>query len=461
MITQNIYHNDRQNPPGPRSLPFIGCSPQLARNPLQFLTDTAHKYGDVVDLGKVGSQHLYFVNHPKDIKYIFQDNNKNYRKSRNFKGKEIELTFGNGLVHSEGDLARRQRRLMQPAFHRERIGSLINDMTNIIGQTLDVWYGIDENTVMDIPAQMLELTQRIIIKALLGVDRSTQSDEIIQAWNIVFNFHNERTWSFFKPPVNLPLPANLQFLKAVRKVETLIYQIIRERKQSENQPDDMLSMMLNACDENGEGMSEQQLRDEMVTMFAAGFETAGTTLTWIWYLLSQHPNVEDKLQAELATVLNGRTPTFEDLPNLKYTKMVVEESMRLYPTAWLNSRTNIDEDQIGGYQIPANSQILLCPFVTHRLPAFWENPEHFDPERWLPERSGDRLRYAYFPFGGGPRQCLGDVFALTEIQLVIAMISQHFRLKLVPKHPVEPKPMLTLQTRYGLRMTLERRSNLA
>jgi len=305
---------------------------------------------------------------------------------------------------------------------------------------------------------MLDLTQRIVIKALLGVDSSSETNELIQAWNTVFAYNSQRTWALLKVPVSLPTPKNRQFIHAISKVNSIVYKIIRERKQSGTDIDDMLTMMLNAQDENGEKMSEQQLRDEMVTMFAAGFETAGTTLSWLWYLLSQHPNVECKLHEELARVLGGRTPTVQDLPNLKYTKMVVEETMRIYPSAWLNSRSNINDDEIGGYHIPAKSLLMLSPYVTHRLPDFWKNPEDFEPEHFSVEQSAGRPRYAYFPFGGGPRQCLGDVFAMTEIQLIVAMLSQHFRLKLVPIKPVVPRPELTLQPRYGLQMTLERRS---
>lgn len=458
MVKQSITSSLRKSPPGPPGLPIIGCLPQMATNPLQFLTNAAREYGDVVHLGAIGPQKLYLIAHPDCVKYVLQENPQNYTKGENFK--EMKLVIGEGLVISEGDSWRRQRRLMQPSFHRQEIAKMVTHMTTIIAQMLEDWHKIEPGKPLEVSGQMLELTQKIILKTLLSIDTSTDTTELIQSWNIVYKFLNDRTWAVFKFPVSFPTPKNLQFQQAVQTLRRIANRVIQERQQGNDVPDDILSMLMNAHDESGEGLSDSQLHDQILGLFSAGFETSGSVLGWIWYLLSKHPGVERQLQTELSTVLNGRTPTFEDLPNLKYTKMVIQESMRLYPGSWVFARNSLNDDEIGGYHIPANSMLLISPFVMHRLPAYWDNPEGFDPERFSPERSGGRPRYAYIPFSGGPRQCLGDIFALTEIQLVIAMISQHFRLNLVPEHPVERKPTFTMETRQGILMTLEPRDQL-
>ncbi|MCC5670892.1 cytochrome P450 [Nostoc sp. CHAB 5784] len=280
--------------------------------------------------------------------------------------------------------------------------------------------------------------------------------EMNQAWDTAYEYLSSQLWAVFKLPLWVPTLKNRAFVQAMGTLDRIVYRIIRSRRESNNSPDDLLSMLMDAYDEeSGQGMSDEQLRDEIMTIFTGGFETSAAVLAWTWYLLSLHPKVESRLQDELKSVLNERTPTLEDLPNLKYTRMVLEESMRLYPGAWVYTRTNLQADEVGGYHIPANSVIMISPYVTHRLPAFWENPEDFDPERFTKEQAAARPRYAYYPFGGGPRQCIGEIFAMTEMQLIVAMVAQKYRLHLVPGHPVEEEPMFTLRPRHGILMTLE------
>ncbi|MDZ8089893.1 MAG: cytochrome P450 [Nostoc sp. DedQUE12b] len=458
MIKQSIYQNARKKPPGPPGFPIIGCFLQMSTNPLQFLTNSAREYGGVVHLGSIGPQQLYLIADPDSIKYVLQENPQNYTKGENFQ--DIKLVIGEGLVISEGDSWRSQRRLMQPSFHRQQIAAMVNDMTQLTAEMVERWQKIPPGATLDISAEMLVLTQKILLKTTLSIDADSDTSELIQAWNTIYKFLSDRLWAIIKPPISFPTPKNRQFKQAINTLRTVANNIIQQRKQSNHTAHDILSMFMNTQDESGEGLSDQQLHDQIVGLFSAGFETSAVTLGWIWYLLSKYPTVERELQAELATVLAGRTPTFEDLPHLKYTKMVVQEAMRLYPGAWVYARNNLGDDLIGGYHIPAGSMLLFSPFVTHRLPTFWDNPEGFDPERFTPERSVDRPRYAYFPFGGGQRQCLGDIFALTEIQLIVAMVCQRFRLNLLPEHPVEPQPLLTLQTRKGILMTLQPRTEL-
>ncbi len=259
------------------------------------------------------------------------------------------------------------------------------------------------------------------------------------------------------PPLWIPTPRNLAFKRARAELDRVVYDIIASRRRRHAPKGDLLDMLLAAREQgSGEGMTDRQLRDEVMTLLLAGHETTATTLTWTWYLLSKHPGAARKLRAELDVVLGGRLPGVGDLPALEYTQRVVRESMRLYPPVWVISRTAIEEDEIGGYTIPAGSILLLSQYAMHRHPDFWENPEGFDPDRFSPERSEGRHRYAYFPFGGGPRLCIGANLAMLETELILAILAQRYRLELLPGHPVEPEPLITLRPRYGMKMMLSR-----
>ncbi len=257
------------------------------------------------------------------------------------------------------------------------------------------------------------------------------------------------------PPLSVPTPRNLRMQRTIHTLDQLVYRMIAERRSRETERDDLLSMLLSAQDEEtGQGMNDRQVRDEVMTLLLAGHETTANTLTWTWYLLSQSPEVERRLHAELNEVLDGRVPTVADLPELKYTRMVIEEALRLYPPTPLLSRKAIAGDEVQGYPIAANSMIMISPYAVHRHPALWEEPERFDPERFTPERAAARSAYAYFPFGGGPRICIGNNFAMMEAQLILSTVAQRYQLRLIPGHPVEPQMVVTLRPRYGLPMTL-------
>jgi cytochrome P450 len=338
MVKQSISASDRRTPPGPHGYPIIGNLPQMLRNPLQFLTNAVREYGEVVHLGAMGSQQLYLVAHPDHLKYILQENSRNYIKGENFKA--IKLVIGDGLAVNEGESWRRERRLMQPTFHRQRVGALVNLMTKTIAQMLENWRNIDSGKPLDVFAQMMQLAQTILLKSLFSINSSDEINDLNQAWDTAYEYLSSQLWAVFKLPLWVPTPKNRRFQQAMQTLDTAVYRIIQERRQSNNVPDDLLSMLMDAYDEeSGQGLSDKQLRDEIMAIFTGGFETSAAVLSWTWYLLSQHPNVERQLQEELVRVLGGRTPTLEDLPNLKYTRMVIEESMRLYPGAWVFTRT--------------------------------------------------------------------------------------------------------------------------
>ncbi|HTR62534.1 MAG TPA: cytochrome P450, partial [Candidatus Binataceae bacterium] len=401
--------------------------------------------------------HVYTVAHPEGIKHVLQDNHRNYRKSADYK--LLARILGQGLVTSEGDLWLRQRRLMQPMFHRQKIAAFGAMMTDCALEMLERWRGFaDRDEAFDATAEMMRLTLHIVGRALLTMDLTTQADSIGRNMTIANERFGHADIGMLAPW--LPTPTNLRFKNAVGHLRQIVLDIIAKRRDEGRDYGDLLSMLLAVRDEEtGEGMNNEQLRDEVLTLILAGHETTATALSWTWYLLSQHPEVERKLHAELDAVLDGRAPTIGDLANLNYTGMVIDEAMRLYPPVWAIGREAIEADEIMGCRIPKGGNIMASQWLAHRHPAFWENPERFDPERFSAERAAGRPRYAYFPFGGGPRMCIGNIFALTEAQLVLATVAQRYRLRLAPHHPIELQPLITLRPLHGVKVVLERRGN--
>jgi cytochrome P450 len=330
-------------------------------------------------------------------------------------------------------------------------------MTDATLAMMEHWQ--DTREPLDIPLEMTRLAQRIGGLTLFNMDLGSEIDTVGHTVTELLPLLAKYGVMPF-PPINVPTRRNRRIQAGMRTLDEVVYGIIAARRADPTsvETNDLLSMLLWARDEEtGEGMSDQQLRDEVMNLLIAGHETSTVALTWIWYVLSQYPEVESRLHAELDAVLGGRPPTFEQLANLPYTKMVVQETLRLYPPIFVMGRHAITDDNVGGYHVPANGVALLSPYCTHRHPEFWERPEVFDPERFSPERSANRPRFAYFPFGGGPRQCIGNSFALMEAQLVLATVAQRYRLRLVPSHPVEPQATVIVQPRYGLPMTLHPR----
>lgn len=424
------------------------------RDPLGFLVAAQRECGDVTYF-KLGPQEVYFLNHPDYIKDVLVTHHQSFIKGRALQ--RSKRLLGEGLLTSEGEFHRRQRRLAQPAFHRARLNSYALSMTEYAERTAARWH---DGETLDISQEMMRLTLGIVGKTLFDADVEAEAQEIGEALTAVMELFNALLLPFSELLEKLPTPQKRRFQRAKDRLDATIYRMIDERRRSSEDHGDLLSMLLLAQDEEGDGgqMTDEQVRDEAMTIFLAGHETTANALTWTWYLLSQHPAVEEKLHAELDEVLEDRRlPTVEDVPRLRYTEMVLAEVMRLYPPAWALGRLSVREHEVGGYTIPAHSLVLLSPYVMHRDERFFPDAARFDPERWTPSAREARPTYSYFPFGGGPRRCIGEGFAWMEGILLIATLARNWRMRLAPNHPVETRPVITLRPKHGMRMRLEKK----
>jgi cytochrome P450 len=441
----------RLKPPGPKGRMLLGVLPEFRKDPAGFLEKIARQYGDVVYL-PLGRQHIYYVGHPDAIRDILVTHQNQFKKSRMLERARVLL--GDGLLTSEGEHHRRQRRLVQPAFHRDRLagyGAVMVDRSSVAG---DQW---QSGRPFDVLQEMMRLTLAIVARTLFSAEVDSEADEIGSALTQVFDLFEVILMPFSEVLEKLPLPAVRRFKRARKRLDETIYRLIAERRASGRDAGDLLSMLLLARDEeSGGGMTDQEIRDEALTLFLAGHETTADALTWAWYLLSQNPQTEAAFHAELDHVLSGRLPSFEDLPQLRYTESVFAEALRLYPPAWGIGRRALEDYRVGDFVIPARSVVLLSPYAVHRDPRWFSDPMMFRPERWLSDDSA-RPKFAYFPFGGGARVCIGERFAWMEGTLLLAAIGQRWRLRLEPGHRVEKHARITLRPKHGMRMLAERR----
>jgi cytochrome P450 len=436
-----------RRPPGPRGKPLVGSILDFRSDILRALLDGWREYGDVVEFNVAGAS--YLVAHPDYIEHILRDNESNYPHAPFLDARWAKIV-GNGLVTSKGDFWARQRRLADPSFHQDRIAGFAQIMTETTEEMLDAWKPrIDRGVPIDVREEMMRLTITILSKAMFSADIWEKTDTISRVVSVLLTHASNRLFSPVDVPEQVPLPSNRRYVAARDEFDELIYGIIAERRREPRE--DLLSMFLAAVDEEtGEHMSDEQVRDEVRTMFIAGHETTATSLAWTWYLLSMYPDVAQQLRAELNDVLGGRSPTAADLPSLTYTWRVIQESLRLYPPIWMYLRTAIEDDVIDGYRIRAGKNIYLSPFIAHRHLDFWQNPEGFDPDRFAPEKTQGWHRFKYWPFGGGPRKCIGNNFAVVEMQLVVATVAQLYELVLVPGHQIVMQPGLSLRQRNGV-----------
>lgn len=442
----------RSIPPGPKGNRFTGNLPEFKRDRLAFLERCAREYGDCVSI-RLGPRRAFVVNHPDLVEDVLVTQNRSFIK--HFALRMTTSTLGNGLLTSESDFWRRQRKLIQPAFHRERIAAHAATMVAFTERMLATWA---DGQTRDVQEDMMRLTLEIVAKCLFDADVSGDSAGASVAMETVLRSFTARVNALLRMPEWVPTPANLRFRRALRGLDAILFRVIDERRRTGEDRGDLLSMLLQAQDEDdGSGMNDRQLRDETMTLFMAGHETTANTLAWVWYLLAHHPEAESRLHAELDEVLGDRPPAFDDLPRLKWADMVVTEALRFYPTVWLLGREAIEPVTVAGYHVPVGMTVFMSQWVLHRDPRWFDDPESFRPERWADGLAKRLHRYAYFPFGGGPRICVGNQFAQTEAVLLLATIARRYRLKLAPGAVVTPLPTMTLRPAHGVQVVLERR----
>jgi cytochrome P450 len=441
--------------PGPKGLPITGNLLAFRKDPLHFLLQAQRDYGDVVHIRFGPKRHVYLISDPEQIKEILMTKQKSFHKARGLQ--TAKAVVGEGVLTSEGDTHLRQRRLMQPSFRKDRVNRYGEPMVELTEEMLAAWQDGQERSITD---DMMELTLNIITRTMFGTSLKEGLDGIGHAVEVGMKYVSNKATSIIDFPDSIPTKSSLEFKQSAKVLNDVIYGMIEQRRKSQDESrEDLLSTLLAARDEeNGKGMTDEQVRDEVMTIFLAGHETTANTLSWTWYLLSNHPEVERKMWMELDEVLQGRKVKSADIEQLPYLQQIIWESMRLYPAVWAINREVVEEVEIGGQLYKPGDTLMMSQYVMHRKPKYYEQPEQFKPERF----AGDLLKsipsFAYFPFGGGPRVCIGNQFALMEAALIIATIARRYKLRMAPDHPeVTLEPLVTLRPKQGLRMTVAAR----
>ena len=445
-------------PPGPPEPPVVGQSFRYLRNPVALMQEAA-TYGDLATMS-VKPALAYLVSHPELIRQLFVVNHPSVGRGR--LTQTLQYLMGMGLVTADGPLHLRQRRLMQPQFHHRHIAGYGAVMTDFARRHEHTWR--DGDTV-DMSREMSELTLHIVVKTLFGLELADTVRRIGAAFELSNDYIKSRD---NQPPGlrrlfhRLPLPFTRRFKRGLSYLDATVYDLIEQRRQTGLDGNDLLSLLLNAQDDEAENpedavMTDQQVRDEVITLFAAGHETTAVALTWTWYLLATHPDVQARFHAELDDVLDGRTPSLDDLANLTFTDRILTESMRLYPPIWSVGRMTFEPIELGGYRIPAGAALVAPPLIVHRDPRWFDDPLDFRPGRWTPEFRESLPRFAYYPFGGGPRLCIGEGFAWMEAKLLLSTMGQRWQMRHDPNHKIELQPLVSLRPKGGMPMHLQRR----
>jgi len=440
-------------PPGlQRNLLWFAWRKFRPANPILLFQHLAREYGDIAHY-KIGWNRIVFLNHPDYIREVLVVQNDNFIKERTVR--RTKMLLGEGLITAEGAQHRLQRQVAQPAFHRQRIPEYASTMVEEAVGTRDRWR---EGEQRDIAIDMMHLTLNVVAKTLFATDLGDEVKELADAINRIMGLYNflvmlpAAEWLVHMRP-----PGLAAFVRARKRIDAVVYRMIEAHRRQSSDGRSLLDLMLTASPDQS-AASEQSLRDQVITIFLAGYETVANALSWTWYLLSQNPDCEQRLHNEIDRELQGRKPTFDDVPRLRYVEMVLAESMRLYPPAWAMGRYALKDFRLGEFFLPAKTTVLMSQFVTHRDPRFFPDPLRFDPERFTPEAKARRTKFTYFPFGAGFRQCIGESFAWMEGVLLLATLAQKWKFRLISGHRVEPEPLITLRPKYGMRMTVERRS---
>ena len=436
--------------PGPNLVEVFCLIIAKRGNPIAMLRSLAERYGDIVHF-RLGRRKIYLLSHPDFIRDVLVSNYKLFNKGLGLE--QSKKILGEGLLTSEGKVHRRQRRMLQPAFHRKRILAYADLMVDFAASTSAAWKG---RTEVDLNTEMMRLTLEIVTKALFGADLERAASSIEHEVDLYLNSFSRNITPYERLLAKLPLERNKRIEQARLNIEKTIYQMIENRRRERRGGEDLLGMMLDLQDHEGDGsrLSSKEIRDQVMTMFIAGHETTSNALTWAFYALSQHPEIEQRVLEEIERVLNGRFPSADDLNHLEYTGAVLDETMRMFPPVWLITRRNIEDYHLDVYSIPKGSLIFLSQYVTHWDKRFFPEPEKFIPERFLGENLSSRPKLAYFPFGAGPRTCIGDGFARMEGILLLACILKDWHLRLAPGHKVEINPQITLRPKHGMRMRI-------
>jgi cytochrome P450 len=449
MAAPDVVSRRPKLPPGPRGGLLVGSSLQYMRDPLGFVERAKRDYGDVVLL-QLGNLRTYLVNHPEYIEYILRSHADNFHKDRMTRW--LIPLVGEGLLTSEDAYWRRQRKLAQPSFQHQQIERYGTVMVEHTERMLESWR---EGEVRDPHEDLMRLTLGIVARTLFDAELSGDAEVVGESLAIVMN-HFMSPWRYIPLVDYLPIPSIRRYWGAIRRIDEIIYRIIRARREAGQDAGDLVSRLLAARDDEGQGMTDRQLRDEVVTLVLAGHETTALALFYVFYLLDRSPRAQDCLSAELDATLGGRAPTAADVPRLKYTEWVVREAMRLYPPAWGIAREALADCEIGGYDVPKGTQLFLTQWLVHRDGRWFEDPEAFQPERWDNDLVKRLPRCAYFPFGDGPRICVGNHFAIMEAVLILATIARRYRLSVEPGQTLELLPSITLRPKHGLRMRVRR-----
>lgn len=450
-LRPSLHGPTARRPPGPRGVPLLGCFPEGLRDPLGLFERARAEHGDVALL-RFGPFRYVLCNDPAYVQHVLVANHRNYVKSRSYRG--LALVLGQGLVTSEGDLWKRQRKLSQPAFHHHRLAGLVGAMGRCTTDMLESWAARDRDggAEIDVHGEMMRLTLRIVGHTLFSTELAEEAGDLGPAISVALERANQQAESVVPLPVWLPTPSNIRFARAKKVLDATVHRIIAERREHGRDLGDLLSMLMKATDdgEGGGGMSDEQLRDEVMTLFLAGHETIATAMSWTWMMLTRHPEVAERVREEAQSVLGGRAPRVEDLPRLPYTGCVVDECMRIYPPVWVIEREALGPDEIGGYEIPRGWTVSFSPWTLHRHPDHWDAPLEFRPERFESGASSSRHKHAFIPFGAGPRVCIGNHFAKMEAKVILATVAQRFAVQVADPAPV-PEPGVTLRPRGGMR----------